>query len=269
MKKEEIASREKKNIRNKILVNLITGIRSLGSIAIIPIFLNLGAFATGISAIIFFLTDFIDGKLARKLKVQSFFGSLLDALSDKTFGIVCLIILSTINPAFLTIIFTELFISYINYKSLQRGNNTQSSMAGKIKTFFLAGTIVGSFFSIGAPTLKEVLNYANVKALNNLLEINPLILTTCLIVPTLISNVFVAADYSVKAQKQDKKRAEDISKIEQNITNIASERNKLLLEKEQIKKLKSKPELLHDLFDTEFYLENKDGSIKKLFYKWK
>lgn len=258
---------QQKHKRNKILVNLITGIRSLGTIAIIPIFLKLGSLTAGLSAIVFFLTDFIDGKLARKLKVQSFFGSLLDGLSDKAFGIVCLILLSTVNPIFLSIIFTELFILYINYKSLKRGNNAQSSMAGKIKTFFLAATIVGGFFCLGAPTLKEILNYANVTSFNHLLETNPLILTTCLAVPTLATNIFVAADYSIKAQKQDKKREEEINKITKDITAIEKCKEKLLEEKEQIAQLKSKQELLHDLFDTDFYIQNKDKGIKKLFYK--
>ena len=57
-----------------------------------PIFASCGALATGLAAMGFFLTDFIDGFLARKLHVQSFFGSLLDALSDKAFGIVCLVL---------------------------------------------------------------------------------------------------------------------------------------------------------------------------------
>ena len=33
--------------------------------------------------------------------------------------------------------------------------------------------------------------------------------------------------------------------------------------------LKSGREIIHDLFDTEFYLEHKDDDIKQLLYNWK
>ena len=42
----------------------------------------MGTLATGLAAMGFFLTDFIDGFLARKLHAQTFFGSLLDAVSE-------------------------------------------------------------------------------------------------------------------------------------------------------------------------------------------
>ena len=259
--------KNRKHLINKILVNLITGIRSLGTIAIIPIFIKCGSIAAGICSICFFFTDFIDGKLARKLNVQSFFGSLLDGLSDKSFGIVCLILLSTYNPAFLSIILTELFILYINYKSIQRGNNAKSSIAGKIKTFILAATIVSSFLCIGIPNLKESLNYVNSTILTKLFELNPLITTTALAAPTLVTNIYVINDYNKKAQKQDEKRKQELEQINENISKIEEQKNTLLQQKEQLSRLKTKKELLHDLFDTDFYIENKDKSIKKLFYK--
>ena len=60
MKKDKFIKIEKENTsaekygknhkRNQILVNLITAIRSLGTIAIIPIFASCGALATGLAA---------------------------------------------------------------------------------------------------------------------------------------------------------------------------------------------------------------------------
>lgn len=264
-----------KHICHKILVNLITAIRSLGTIAIIPIFTTYGAFVTALSAAGFFITDCIDGFLARKLHVQSFFGSILDALSDKAFGIVCLLLLSTLNPLFLVIIGLELGILYINYKSISRGNNSQSSKAGKAKTVLLDAAIIGSYFAYSAPTLKNLLDYINVSSFNNLLSLNPNLLSTILAIPAIASTLYVTYDYQKKAQIQDKLREEEkslsTSQNEPSIADLHSQKKKLLKEKAQIvaakKELKSRPELLHDLFDTDFYLEHKDDGLKKLLYK--
>ena len=154
----------------KILVNSITGIRALGSLAIVPIFNGFGAISAGIAAGCFFLTDFIDGQLARRLHVQSFFGSLLDSLSDKAFGMICLVLLALENPIFWTLIAGEIGIVYANYKSAQKGNNIQSSFAGKAKTCLLGASIIGSFFCLDAPSLKSILDFSNMKILDKFLK---------------------------------------------------------------------------------------------------
>lgn len=285
MKKEKIIKIEKdekygkNHVRNKVLVNLITFIRSLGTIAIVPIYTMCGTFTTALAAIGFFATDFIDGMLARKLHVQSFFGSLLDGLSDKAFGIVCLLLLSTLNPIFLAIIAAEIGILAINYQSIKRGNNAQSSIAGKAKTVLLAASIVGSFFAYSAPTIKEILNYVNITSLNTLLEQNPDIISTILASTTLGASLFVAGDYVKKAKNQDKVKeeivleeeliSEENSEVKTKITldEIQKRKTELMRQKEEVQELKSMEEITHDLFDTDFYLEHKDDGIKKLFYK--
>lgn len=279
MKKEKIiriekdSKLDKNHKRNKILVNMITGIRSLGTIAIIPIFFKCGSFVTALAASGFFITDFIDGFLARKLKVQSFFGSLLDAVSDKAFGIICLCLLSTLNPIFLAIIGIELGIFAINYKSGQNGNNVKTTNAGRAKTLLLAGTIVGSFFCYGAPTIKELLNYINVSTFNTLLETNPDILSSILAIPIIGTNLYVAKDYLEIAKKQEKEREEkereelSIQDVTMTLEEIAQKREELQGQKEQLRVLKSREEIMHDLFDTEFYLEHKDDKLKSLLYK--
>lgn len=281
MKKEKLINITKEenkygpnHLRNQILVNLITAIRSLGTIAIIPIFYSYGALATTLAAAGFFLTDFIDGYLARKLHVESFFGSLLDAVSDKSFGIVCLILLSTLNPIFLVIIGLELGIFAINYNSLQRGNNAKSSLAGKAKTVLLAASIVGSYFCYAAPTLKEILNYVNISSFNKLLELNPQLISTILAIPVIGASLYVAHDYAKTAQVQDDLVvSEEITptKEKSSLKEIAAEKKALLQKKKELlkegKELKTRSEIIHDLFDTEFYLKHRDGGIKKLLYK--
>ena len=224
----------------------------------------------------FFLTDFIDGFLARKLHVQSFFGSLLDALSDKAFGIVCLLLLSTLNPMFLAVIGVELGIFAINYKSIQNNNNVKSSKVGKAKTFLLAGSIVGSFFAYSAPTIKEVLNYVNISSFNTLLELNPDLLSAILAIPAIGASIYVAKDYIDIAKKQEQEVKEEVVEeptIEEHkmtLEEIAEERERLLQQREYLeeaKELKSREEILFALFDTNYYLEHKDDKLKSLLYK--
>ncbi len=264
----------KNHKRNLILVNLITAIRSLGTIAIVPIFTSCGALVTGLAAMGFFLTDFIDGTLARKLKVQTFFGSLLDAISDKAFGIVCLLLLSTLNPIFLAVIGIELGIFAINYHNAQNNKNVQSSLAGKAKTLLLAATVVGGFFCYDTPTIKEVLNYVNVSTFNTLLDTNPDILSSILAIPVIGASLYVAKDYASKGKKEEKTEVVEEPIIEEQpsitLDEISERREQLLQQKQQIEEvleLKSREEIIHDLFDTEFYLEHKDDEIKSLLYK--
>lgn len=260
----------------KILVNSITGIRALGSLAIVPIFNGLGAISAGIAAGCFFLTDFIDGQLARRLHVQSFFGSLLDSLSDKAFGMICLVLLAIQNPIFWTLIAGEIAIVYANYKSAQKGNNIQSSFVGKAKTCLLGASIIGSFFCLDAPSLKSILDFSNMKILDKLLSLDPKLLTTILAAPAIAAEGYVLRDYIKNANKQTnakkakaKASATEITSadIEASIAQIEEKKKELSGEKEKIRELKSRQEIVHDLFDTEFYLEHKDDDIKTLLYK--
>ena len=223
---------EKNHNVKKIIVNIITGLRAIGGLSIIPIYIFFGALPTAIASICFFSTDFIDGMLARKWHVQSFFGALLDGLSDKLFCIVALCILSLNNPIFISVIIGEILIIYINYMSIQRGNNAQSSIVGKIKTMVLAISIVGGLFFYG----------------KSLFNLNPEVVSCILAISELCCTLFVLVDYVKRAKVQDQKRG-----------------TKEMDFKKRIKK--NKEEILFGLFDTEFYLSNKDNSIKELIYK--
>lgn len=258
----------KSNTKKKILVNIITGLRALGTIAVVPIYHAYGALTTACTVAMFFLTDMIDGQLARRLHVQSFFGSLLDGLSDKAFGIVCLFLLALENHIFFIPIILEATILAVNINSMQRGNNVQSSIAGKLKTGILAASIVGGFLCLDAPGLKEILNYIHINSFDTLLNTKPSVLSKIAALPLIASEIIVIGDYVSKAKKQDQDK---ISQLENEIADINVRREALLAEKENLKiknrELKSKDELLHDLFDTEFYLANKDNGIKKLLFK--
>ena len=71
-----------------IFVNLLTTIRIIGVFMIVPIFFKYGGIYAALVSIACYLTDSIDGFLARNLNASTFFGSLFDALSDKAFLVI-------------------------------------------------------------------------------------------------------------------------------------------------------------------------------------
>ena len=139
--RKEFKSIKKKEIKRQI-PNLLTLSRGLAPIVIIPAILFNKLYFVIILLIIFALTDFLDGKMARKYNLVSEFGVKLDAVCDKIFAI-SLIIPAIINHG--TFIFNfvmEIAISYTNLLSYTKGNNPRSTIIGKIKTALLSLTLI-------------------------------------------------------------------------------------------------------------------------------
>ena len=55
-----------------LFVNLLTFIRIVGTIIIVPVYLRYGGIAAGIISLVCYATDSIDGILARKWNVSTF-----------------------------------------------------------------------------------------------------------------------------------------------------------------------------------------------------
>ena len=131
----------KKEIKRQI-PNLLTLSRGLAPIVIIPAILFNKLYFVIILLIIFALTDFLDGKMARKYNLVSEFGVKLDAVCDKIFAI-SLIIPAIINHGIFIFNFVmEIAISYTNLLSYTKGNNPRSTIIGKIKTALLSLTLI-------------------------------------------------------------------------------------------------------------------------------
>ena len=239
-----------KNVKSKVLVNVITGIRTIGSILMIPLYFKYGALVTAITAGIIFATDFIDGFLARRLHAQTFFGSLLDALSDKLLGISILIVLTTANNIFLLSILFELAILLTNYISAQRGNNVKTIMVGKIKTCLLDVCLVLGLLVLSLNEIQVTLSFSS-KSFLSIITSNDILNVICILL--IISQFIVLVEYIRKAIIQEKQKNKENNQKEN------KQNNKL--------KKKNKEELLFALFDTDFFIENRDGGIKKLLYK--
>lgn len=129
------------NIKRQV-PNMLTFSRALSPFIIIPAML-LGEIKIAIGALIFFaITDFLDGKIARKYNYVSDFGVKLDAVCDKIFA------MSLVIPAvfecyiLLFNLILEIAISYTNLLSEAKGNHPRSTIIGKIKTTLLSITLI-------------------------------------------------------------------------------------------------------------------------------
>ena len=142
--KEQVKSIKTEGIKKQV-PNILTLSRGLSPLVIIPVMLLNKIYAAIVLLIIFAITDFLDGKLARKYKVVSTFGIKLDTVCDKFF-VLGIMIPAMIKYPFLGInLFMEACISYVNVISESKNNNPSSSMTGKIKTTFLSITLILSY----------------------------------------------------------------------------------------------------------------------------
>ena len=180
----------------------------------------------------------IDGFLARRLKVSTFFGSILDAISDKLLNVISFIILGLEYNIMFCPIVIELAIFYTFYSTYRYGGNIQSSRIGKNKTIILDVNVILCFVLLSLPSFNIHISYTEL--LINILGI----LTT-------LSCIVALYDYMIKNKKA--RENPDCIKIK----------------KEQwYKKKKSFKLVLNQLFDTEYYKQHKDESILKLMYLW-
>ena len=80
-----------------LVVNLLTMVRIIGVFCLLPIYFYYGGLASAFLSIMCYFTDFLDGLLARKWMVESFFGSVFDTIADKAFTVANLVVLLRIT----------------------------------------------------------------------------------------------------------------------------------------------------------------------------
>ncbi len=223
------------------VINIITAIRLVGAFLLPFIYHKYGANTTSIFIIILFLSDSIDGFLARKLHASTFFGSIMDASSDKILNFISFIILGLEYNIMFAPLIVEISILYTIYSTYRYGGNIQSSILGKIKTIILDICVILSFLLLSLPVLKIKNNIINYLIENT----DSYILILGII--TLISCLLALSDYMVK-----NKDARNNPKC-MNIKYEEKNRKKLKL-------------VIKQLFDTNYYLKHKDEPIMKQFY---
>ena len=216
-----------------IFVNFITFLRVIGSILLIPIYFTYGYFVLGIAVLIFVSTDCIDGFLARVLHTSTFFGAIFDALSDKLFNVIVLLLLSIKYPIMLLLIAMEGVILYIGFNSTIRGNKSRSTKLGKLKMVVMSISIVLILFLSDYEKLNSIIN----------MNLNSEMIINCLLILIFVFETITLIDYTRLYIKNGKK--------------------KKVFERE----IKDKKEIQRMLLSHEFYKENKNEPIEKLVLK--
>ncbi len=142
----------------KIFVNLITTSRFIYTLILPILQMRISNRAFIINLIILFLTDTIDGLLARRFRVQTFYGSLMDTIADKTLSVVLLVILTEHIQILSVVLLAEILIALLNSFEMLRRKRTKSIIIGKIKMWFLAITIVAGYLKYFNIVSIEIVN---------------------------------------------------------------------------------------------------------------
>lgn len=129
---------------------------SISVIFHIPIMFLVAAIVTVLGA----LTDFFDGRSARKYNAVSEYGKLLDQITDKIFSIMISINLALFYPNFSILLIGEIIIAVINiyYKIKYPKIHINSTIIGKIKQFPLFITLGFGFLTPISKTIKSITN---------------------------------------------------------------------------------------------------------------
>lgn len=145
------------NKTKKLIVNGLTLSRLIVSFILPFVFMRVDMSILLSLLAIVFLTDFFDGKLARKWEVQTMGGSLLDPLGDKMLAISCILALVGFHKNYAILMISELFICILNIFRTVRGENVKSSFIGRFKTWVLGITLGFGAVNVFFPNIFNVL----------------------------------------------------------------------------------------------------------------
>jgi len=95
------------------------------------------------------VTDYMDGKTARKYNATSEYGKLLDQVADKVFAFVLGLNLTNLDHRYLRIVIGEMLISAVNlyYRRKDESIDMKSTTIGKIKEWPLFMTLASGYIS--------------------------------------------------------------------------------------------------------------------------
>lgn len=106
------------------------------------------SYAAAAIFVLAYLTDMLDGQIARKRNLVTDFGKLMDPMADKLLSVSALVMLTAVdmlNPiATIIIVAREFFISGFRLVAVEKGVVIAASWMGKLKTIsqFIAITMV-------------------------------------------------------------------------------------------------------------------------------
>lgn len=191
-----------------LVINSLTLIRVLGTIILIPVYQNYGGLAVGFLSLICYLTDSIDGILARHWNASTFFGAFFDGVADKLFTIVNFIVLYLITPYALVPIIFEILIIIVQFVKFACKLNIQSNLIGKSKVWILAMCIVATFLASDINNL----TFLSVQFREQILSLSSSNLYFCLLLPSIIMEFLTFVSYVLEGLFP--KKINDLNQIE-------------------------------------------------------
>ncbi len=246
----ENVQKDNDKLKKKIMVNMITALRGIGGILLVPIFSIYGSIPAAVWFISFMATDWIDGYLARKYEVSSFFGALLDGMFDKLFGIISFLLLASISPSYMIPLLFEAGILGYGLYSASKGNNVKSTIIGKAKMWFLAVSVLLGLLNTDLLTLENLLQTINL----NRVPLDSLVRLEQVSKDSLIGmEALSLSSYVIKDKIEDKNNKEKTPLKVKDIKEVIFTKDK------DIQK-----EIEYRLFDTKYYEENKDKPLSLL-----
>lgn len=174
-----------------LIINSLTLIRIIGTIILIPIYQTYGGTAVGVLALICYLTDSIDGILARRWKASTFFGALFDGIADKLFTIINFIVLYLISPYALIPIIFEVCVIIVQILKFSKKLNVQSNIIGKAKVWVLAICVVITFIANDVSNI----SFLSLNFREYILNISDNILYFWLLFPAIIMEALTLISY--------------------------------------------------------------------------
>lgn len=193
-----------------LVINLFTLIRVIGTVILIPIYKVKGGVVAGVISLICYLTDSIDGFLARKWEASTFFGALFDGIADKLFTIINFVLLYLITPYALIPIIFEILIIVIQLIKFNKNLNIKSNLVGKFKVWVLAICIVLTFFisDISSITILPL------EFKSFILDVPKERLYFSLLLPAIVMEFFTFISYIVDFIKNNKVECKNKEKID-------------------------------------------------------
>lgn len=245
-----VVNNDDDKLKKKIMVNTITALRGIGGILLVPIFNIYGSIPAAIWFISFMATDWIDGYLARKYEVSSFFGALMDGMFDKLFGIISFLLLASISPSYMIPLLFEAGILSYGLYSASKGNNVKSTIVGKTKMWFLAVSVLLGLLNTNYKDLECLLQTINLNSvsLDNFIKLEQVSRKSLIGMEALS-----LTSYIVKDKLEDKNNKNKVPLKVKDIKEV------ILTRDNDIKK-----EIEYRLFDTKYYEENKDKPLSLL-----
>lgn len=152
--KQSIEDLKHKETFYKQIPNLLTFIRLVFAIPA-GLLCYFNPIVSLVSVGVLWLTDAVDGKIARKFDIQSKLGADMDTIADKLMFLGSSIPLFSVSPLLITSFVLEGVISLINVVGRLKGLDTRTVKSGKVKTVSLGVSLVIGYLSkfLGVPAI--------------------------------------------------------------------------------------------------------------------